>query len=65
MQLRAAAPALPIVPFTRLRDDTRLPRYMDELHCAPPLYKGISPTALLSGLAKQLPAEASALAEAA
>ncbi|MBK9941556.1 MAG: hypothetical protein IPP13_08050 [Kouleothrix sp.] len=48
MQLRAAAPALPIVPFTRLRDDTRLPRSMDELHCVPPLYKGISPTTLLA-----------------
>jgi len=41
--LRAVAPQLAIIPFTHLCDDRRIPRYMTELSCVPPLYKGTAP----------------------
>jgi DNA-binding NarL/FixJ family response regulator len=48
--LRDIAPDAPIVPFTNLRNDRRVPRYMSELRCALPIYKGVSPTLLSQGM---------------
>jgi DNA-binding NarL/FixJ family response regulator len=44
--LRVVAPSLTIIPFTHLCDDRRVPQYMTELSCAPPLYKGVAPQVL-------------------
>ncbi len=48
--IRAVAPTIPIVPFTQARDDDRLPRYMQELHCTLPVRKGIALDGLLQRL---------------
>jgi DNA-binding NarL/FixJ family response regulator len=48
--LRDIAPDVPVVPFTNLRNDRRVPRYMDELQCAAPIYKGVSPILLSQGM---------------
>jgi DNA-binding NarL/FixJ family response regulator len=48
--IRSIAPLVPIVPFTQLRDDQSLPRYMRELHCTYPVYKGVAPDVLLQHL---------------
>jgi len=48
--LRDIASDVSIVPFTNLRNDRRVPRYMNELQCAAPIYKGISPTLLSRGM---------------
>jgi len=48
--IRALSPTVPIVPFTQARDDPRLPRYMQELHCTLPVIKGIDLDALFQRL---------------
>lgn len=48
--IRALSSTVPIVPFTQVRDDDRLPRYMQELHCSPPVQKGMKLDALLQHL---------------
>jgi DNA-binding NarL/FixJ family response regulator len=50
MLIRSITPLVPIVPFTQRRYDQSLPRYMDELHCTAPVYKGIAPDVLLQHL---------------
>lgn len=61
--LRAAAPTLPIIPFTNLRTDHRLPSYMAELGCTFPLYKGASPQQLLTTLQAALEQPVAPLAQ--
>src|SRR5689334_14012794 len=48
--LRNIAPDLIVVPYTNLRNDPRVPKYMTELHCVPPLYKDMPPELLLGSI---------------
>jgi CheY-like chemotaxis protein len=65
MLLRDIAPSLTIVPFTNLRNDTRVPKYMTELHCAPPIYKGVPPPALWQAIEAAMCSSPPALARGA